>query len=123
MGFIEKTMMIVMPAVMVKVFIVLGIIFAAKWIQDTSCTTPIIYHLLPYCEYGFQSNLRKAKVQLATYLATQALSMLGAPGEDDWESRVTWMKDNARSLAEKTKDLGNLVNTGDSGTHGQAYDT
>ena len=94
-----------------------------KWIQDTSCTTPIIYHLLPYCEYGFQSNLRKANYQLAQYLSTQALTMLGAPGADDWESRVTWMKDNAKQLEEKTKSLGNLVNTGDVGTHGQAYDT
>lgn len=123
MGFVEKTMMIIMPAIMVKVFIVVGVIFTAKWIQDTTCTTPIIYNLLPYCEYGFSSNLRKAKVQLATYLATQALSYLGAPGADDWESRVTWMKDHTKRLTQKAKGLGNIVNTGDAGTHGQAYDT
>jgi len=118
MGFIEKTIMMIIPGLLPVVIAGIVIIYIALYSKDTICTTPYIYHLVPFSDYGFQSNLHKAKKH-AISIAYNCIytEVLDGPGPDDWESKVEWAKRTAsdpmqlaRSVKENTPGLlSNLI--------------
>ena len=110
MGFIEKSLMMLLPGIIPIVILGIILIYAFTYTKDTLCTTKYVYHLMPFCEYGFYSQLNMAKRHAMSIAMNCAFTdIFNGPGPDDWETKKEWMLRQKNSLFKDPKALAGQI--------------